>query len=355
MARYDSAPDEPRSATRHEPLGDEFAPRGTARREPTRVLVEDDDDFDARLLDLDIEEQSPFLRGQKRVPVRRGALPRSTANRLRTAMFWGGSLGFALLAGWFVYSYGAHSWRFQLASGDDIRLAGLEHVSKAQVLDVFGTDIGRNIFFVPLEERKKQLEHISWVQSATVMRLLPDRLAVSITERKPVAFVQVGSRIHLIDAEGVLMDMPPRSQNKYSFPVLVGMAESEPLSTRAARMAIFGRVLHELNSDGARYGESISEINVNDPADVKVTMPDDAGAVLVHLGDRDFLTRFQLYQTHVREWRNRFQRLESVDLRYDQQVIVNPDPAATRPTGTTVSLAPTTPSQPTTARPRRKN
>ena len=37
---------------------------------------------DARLLDLEAEEESPFLRGQKRVSVRRGSLPKKTATRL---------------------------------------------------------------------------------------------------------------------------------------------------------------------------------------------------------------------------------------------------------------------------------
>ena len=57
------------------------------------------------------------------------------------------------------------------------------------------SDIDRNIFFVPLEQRKKQLEQIPWVQSASVMRLLPNRLKIDITERTPVAFVEIGSHI----------------------------------------------------------------------------------------------------------------------------------------------------------------
>jgi len=37
---------------------------------------------DARLVDLEADQESPFLRGQKRVSVRRGSLPKKTANRL---------------------------------------------------------------------------------------------------------------------------------------------------------------------------------------------------------------------------------------------------------------------------------
>ena len=37
---------------------------------------------DARLVDLDVAEESPFLRGQKRVSARRSSLPKKTASRL---------------------------------------------------------------------------------------------------------------------------------------------------------------------------------------------------------------------------------------------------------------------------------
>jgi hypothetical protein len=47
--------------------------------------------------------------------------------------------------------------------------------------------------------------------------------------------------------------------------------------------------------------------------------------VLVHLGSSDYLRRYKIYVSHAQGWRQQFQKLESVDLRYDNQIIVNPD------------------------------
>jgi hypothetical protein len=47
--------------------------------------------------------------------------------------------------------------------------------------------------------------------------------------------------------------------------------------------------------------------------------------VLVHLGSSDYLSRYKIYVTHVQAWRQQFDKLESVDLRYEHQIIVNPD------------------------------
>jgi cell division protein FtsQ len=286
----------------------------------------DREPFDAaRLVDLEAEQESPFLRGQKRVSVRRGSLPKKTANRL----IWVGAAVFifAFLAaiGLALYSYGEHSWRFRIDSSDQIEVAGAEHVSHAQIMEVMGGDIGRNIFFVPLAQRKQQLEQIPWVESASVMRFVPNRLRIEIHERTPVAFARIGSHISLIDAWGTLMEVAPNSKHKYSFPVIAGMNAGEPLSTRAARMKTYNVLVRELDSSGAHYSQELSEVDLNDPEDVKVLAADANGEVLVHLGSANYLQRYTTYVTHVQQWRQQFDKLDSVDLRYDGQIIVNPD------------------------------
>lgn len=280
---------------------------------------------DARLVDLDREEESPFLRAQKRVSVRRSALPKKAANRLKWAFAAAVVLALAGAASAVIYKYSEESWRFRIDSSDDIQVAGTHNVSHTQVLEIFGSDIGRNIFFVPLSQRKIQLEQIPWVESASVMRFVPNRLRVEIHERTPVAFVRVGSRIALIDAGGTVMELPAGSHKKYSFPVIVGTNPGEPLSTRAARMKICDELFRELDSGGARYSQDLSEVDLSDPDDVKVVANDPQGAVLVHLGSSNFLARYRIYVSHLQEWRQQFDRVESVDLRYDRQIIVNPD------------------------------
>jgi cell division protein FtsQ len=288
-----------------------------------------DDLDDARLLDLDAEKESPFLRAQKRVPARRSPLPRKTAARLLWAVLAIVVVAACAFGARTLYHDGEHYWRFSLNSSDDIELSGLSNVTRGQVMEVMGGDIGRNIFFISLDDRQKQLEQIPWVESASVMRFAPNRIRIQIQERTPVAFVRVGSKILLTDAGGTLMDLS--SKKKYSFPVIVGVNAAEPLSTRSARMKIYNELVRELDSDGGNYSKNLSEVDLSDPEDVKVLANDPEGEVLVHLGSSDYLDRFKIYVAHLREWRQQFQKLESVDLRYDRQIIVNPDLRGTEP------------------------
>ena len=302
----------------------------TAPETPSSARRFEDGPLDGRLFDLDDEAESPFLRAQKRVPVKRGKLPRFLENA-RGLLLLMLACGVAALIAATLYRYATQSWRFQVDSSDNIDVLGTKNVSRAQVLDVFSSDIERNIFFVPLDERRKQMQEIPWVGSATVMRLLPNRLSVAISERTPVAFAEVDSRIAFIDAHGVIMPIAPGQQSSYSFPVILGMTETEPPSTRAARMKIYMRLVGELDSSGSNYSRDLSDVDLSDPDDVKAMVADPQGAVLVHLGSANFLERFQVYRAHVQEWRTQFQPLKSVDLRYQHQVIVNPDEVSGAP------------------------
>jgi cell division protein FtsQ len=302
-------------------------------RARARSVTGYDDDFvttrdapeSVRPLDLDPDPESPFLRKQKRVPARKMALPsRKAAGRIKLALFIVG-IGLALFAAVsMVERYGQRSWRFRIESSDQIEIAGDHNVSRSQLIDLFGADIARNIFSVPLDDRKRQVEQIPWVESASVMRLLPNGIRVEITERKPVAYVQIGSRLSLIDANGVVMERPANGE-KFPFTVITGMSESEPLSTRAPRMRIFSRMIADMDSGGTEYSKDFEEVDLSDPDDVKVFVRDANGGVLLHLGAQNFQERYKLYLANVASWRQQVGRLRAVDLRYERQVIVNPD------------------------------
>jgi cell division protein FtsQ len=223
-----------------------------------------------------------------------------------------------------------HDERFVIPASSAIEIEGNRHLSRAQLLSIFGEDVERNIFTISLTARQAELEQLPWVAHATVMRLLPDHLRVSIVERTPVAFVRQGGRIGLVDAGGVLLDMPAdvRDTTHYSFPVVTGIRGEDPLSTRAARMKLYRGFTTDLDSGGEKISEQLSEIDLSNPEDVKALIPDKPADILVHFGDTDFLERYHKYEAHLAEWRTQYPKLASVDMRYERQVVLEMQPGA---------------------------
>ena len=116
--------------------------------------------------------------------------------------------------------------RFRIAGASNIEATGLTEVSRAEMLPVFGEDIGRNIFFVPLNERRRQLEEIPWVERATVMRLLPGPDS-RLGRRAPAGGLCAPGcgRSAWWTRTGFCSPCPPAmmAQHHYSFPVVTGI------------------------------------------------------------------------------------------------------------------------------------
>jgi cell division protein FtsQ len=290
---------------------------GPVARRVEAALALDSEDEDA------LEEEA-FLRARRRVPVRRGLLPASGIQRLGVvfAVFSG-----LLIVATVIYAcryFLRHDSHFRIADSSSIQIAGNTEVTRAQLLSVFGDDVDSNIFSVPMKERRAELERLPWVEHATVMRLLPNQLRLSIVERVPVAFVRNGNEIGLVDRNGVLLTMPTEAMtaHHYSFPVVTGITSRDPLSTRAARMENYEKFIAELDSGGSKISDQLSEIDLSDPEDVKAILPEQGSDILAHFGEGKFLARYKNFKAHYAEWKQQYPKLAAVDLRYDQQVVL---------------------------------
>ncbi len=305
----------PRRSRDDSSLAGHFRPGAAGRRGPGMPLEFDDPDGDGALrptADRFGTSKRPWWR------------PASTVGRVFLAS------GALLVLGAFTTAIllARHSLerdaRFRIAGTEDIQATGLTAVSRSEMMPVFGEDIGRNIFFVPLEQRRRELEQIPWIERATVMRVLPDQIRVAVVERQPVAFTRHGEQIGLVDANGVLLAMAPAimAKHHYSFPVLTGIDAGDPADSRKARMDVYLRMMAELDADGKHNSEQISEIDLTDPEDARVLMPEQGADILAHFGEDHFLERYGRYQAHIADWRQQYPHVAAVDLRYDNQVVL---------------------------------
>ncbi len=278
-----------------------------------------------RAEDVDDEpEMYAETRRGMRLRVRGGWIPRSKWGRITAgcvlAMVLVAVVGVVMMTRRFLL----HDERFVIAASESIEIQGNRHLNRAQLLSIFGEDVEKNIFNVSLTERRAELERLPWVEHATVMRLLPNRLRVAIVERVPVAFVRDNGKIEMVDASGVLLDMSSdeTTDTRYSFPVVTGIVAGDPMSTRTARMKIYADFMKQIDASGEKVSEKLSEVDLSNPEDVKALIPEGPTDVLVHFGDTDYLGRYRKFEEHLPEWRTQYPKLASVDMRYDRQVVL---------------------------------
>lgn len=287
--------------------------------EPVRPRREVVDDY------ADDADTEAFLRASGRNRrIRRGLIPKTRNGWIAAGVAVGLSLAAVAAGCYATLHYMTTSDTFRITSSQQMELDGNSHLSRAQMLSVFGEDVDRNIFHVPLQQRRDQLEQMPWVEHATVMRLLPNHLRVHVTERVPVAYLRQGGDIGLIDASGVVLDIPPDAPGnaRYTFPVVSGIKSTDTPASRQQKMQLYAAFLKDLDSDGKGTSGQLSEVDLSDPEDVKALIPYSNQDVMVHFGTQNFLGRFHKFQEHIAEWHTTYPRISGVDMRYERQVVL---------------------------------
>jgi cell division protein FtsQ len=282
------------------------------------------------------EDEPRYLRRQKPVEIRRKKFGGKSASFYRRAFVFGvvatGLITAAALAGDFLY----HSPQVALLKPEQIELTGNRVVSRDAVLQQFVRDRGRSVLSIPLDTRRSALEELSWVETANVQRILPNRIRVEITERTPIAFLRNGTELGLIDAHGVILDRP-RGED-FQFPIVTGLSDSMSREERGRRMATYQEFLKAIDVVRAGSSDRVSEIDLSNPKDLRAVMTgissaNDSQAVTIQFGAADFGGKYRLVVDNFAQWQASNGHVRNIDLQYSKQVILNTDSSG----GTTVA------------------
>jgi cell division protein FtsQ len=123
---------------------------------------------------------------------------------------------------------------------DRVRIDGVGHTTAADVHRVAGISPGDTMVGVDAGGAAARVEDLPWVEKATVTRRWPGTVEIHVTEREPVATVEVAEdRVALVDEDGRVLEVT--RQPPAGLPEVTGVrgriAEGDELG-RAARDAL---------------------------------------------------------------------------------------------------------------------
>jgi len=285
-------------------------------------------DADSYRPELVADEEPRYLRRQKPVEIRRKKFTGRGWPFYRRVLVVSIAGVVSMTAAYYGAQFLLYSPSMLLLKPDQIELTGNHIVSRETVLQQFVHDRNRSVLLVSLESRRSQLEQIPWVESASVQRILPNRLRIELTERTPVAFVRNGNELALIDAHGVILDRP-RGEELH-FPIVTGVSEELPRDQREKRMQAYEEFIKAIDLVRSGSSDRVSEIDLSNPKDLRVVMtglanPSDSQAVTIHFGSGEFTGKFKMLIDNFSQWQANAGRVQSIDLQYSRQVVVNPD------------------------------
>jgi cell division protein FtsQ len=138
------------------------------------------------------------------------------------------TLGYGAVAGghvpalvdWFkdTRDAAANELGFRIAA---ISLTGEKEISREEVLTVAGLTGPASLLFLDADAARARLLANPWIADAAVLKLYPDRLQITITERQAFALWQKDGRLRVIADDGTVLE--PFVEDRYlKLPIVVG-------------------------------------------------------------------------------------------------------------------------------------
>ena len=288
------------------------------------------------------DEEPKYLRRQKPLEIKRRKFGRKAwMTYLRVSLWILAALALAGMA-YVAENFLFHAPAMALLKPDQIHITGNHYVQPANVLGIFAADRNHSVLRIPLDQRRKQIESLPWVEQAAVRRALPNRIEVEITERTPIAFLRDGGEMSLVDAYGMILERPLKGD--FHFPVVSGVNSEMPIDEREKRMGLFAGFIQQIQTAHPGATEQVSEVDLSDAEDLRATLTGLPGGslpggvtsgdwgqtetpLLVHFGDSDFEGKYRTLLENIGQWRATAGRVESVDLRFSREAVVNPENA----------------------------
>jgi cell division protein FtsQ len=112
----------------------------------------------------------------------------------------------------------ANSLGFRIA---EVSLSGEKEVSREEILTTAGVTGRASLLFLDADAARARLMANPWIADAAVLKLYPDRLQITITERHAFALWQNDGRVQVIAADGTVLE--PFVERRYiKLPLVVG-------------------------------------------------------------------------------------------------------------------------------------
>lgn len=228
-----------------------------------------------------------------------------------------------------LVGYGVYRSVTLIAAASSLQIShmtvrGHERLSTGEVLALVEGLRGQNILAVSLDEWQTKLLSSPWVESATIRRVLPSTLEISVHERRPMGIGRLGTTMYLLDAHGVIIDEYGPSYADIDLPIIDGLATSPRDGGSiidVARAEFAARVIAAVSAR-PEIAKRISQLDVGDLHDAVAIL--DGDPALLRLGDTEFVARLQQYIDLAPALRERLTAIDYVDLRFDERLYVRP-------------------------------
>lgn len=202
-----------------------------------------------------------------------------------------------------------------------IEITRTKRLTRDEIIALAGVKLGDPLLRLDLGRMAEHMEKNPWIETLKIRRRLPAALTIEISEREPVAVVNMGY-LYYLDTKGEIFK-PLTEGDRLDFPVITGITGEDlgkdPAGSKQMLQSALS-IMALLRAGTVFRLEDVSEIHLD--KGYGITLFTALGGIPVKLGNGEYNEKLARFSRIYRDLTTQIAMLEYIDLNYSDKIVV---------------------------------
>ena len=228
---------------------------------------------------------------------------------------------FYLAIGFLGWNFFTFIFSSSFCNIENVIIKGNDYLSEDRIFYKSGIQLGENIFRLDLIKAKDSLMQEPWIKEVEVKRVIPNKIIISIKERKPAAIVYTREEYFSSTKEGIILTKIDRQEEKFDLPLILGLELGEIKIGKSIDRPEFRTALDSVNSAEVILPKKFCRVEILSPDDFMICNKDDTLKVRVN-GPEGVLNKENLLREALEKIEREKLLVEYIDIRFKDSLVI---------------------------------
>lgn len=203
----------------------------------------------------------------------------------------------------------------------EVIIKGNDCLREDEIFYKSGIQLGENIFKLDLQKSKDSLIREPRIKEVEIKRVIPNKIIISLIERKPAAIVHIGKEYFTSSKEGLVLSKIDRPKEEFALPLVLGLEIGEIKIGEIIDKPEFRTALESINSAEVILPKIFCRVEILSLDDFMIYNKDDTLKIRVN-GPEVIINKENLLREALVKIEREKLLVEYIDIRFKDSLVI---------------------------------
>jgi len=230
-------------------------------------------------------------------------------------------LVFYLVIGFLGWNFFNFIFSSNFCNVEEVIIKGNDCLGEDEIFFKSGIQLSKNIFKLDLKKSINSLMQEPWIKEVEIKRVIPDKIIISLKERKAAAIVHIGEGYFFSTKEGMVLSKIDETEEGFTLPLLSGLEIDEIKIGEIIDKSEFRTALESINSAEVILPKRFCRVEILSPDDFMIYNKDATLKVRVN-SPEVIINKENLLREALEKIEREALLVEYIDIRFKDSLVI---------------------------------